>query len=143
MVQDASNLAYFFGSHIDGIVWVKQFSLGSARTKILLKISSDFNFTVTSWWIGNDRVKPYFIPQKKRYRHLKPQKLTKCSPSIWWLLHTVKLTAKILSFFVVISENVNFISADTYTLHFTKVIFMSYSYHFLIDKERNVQNLVE
>ena len=28
----ASNLAYFYGSHIDGFVFVKQISLGLART---------------------------------------------------------------------------------------------------------------
>ena len=32
----------------------------------------------------------------------------KSSPLIWWLLHTVKLTVKILSIFVAFSENMNF-----------------------------------
>ena len=32
LVNDASNLAYFYGSHIDGIVCVKQIGMGSART---------------------------------------------------------------------------------------------------------------
>ena len=32
----------------------------------------------------------------------------KSSPSIWQLLHTVKLAVKILSIFVAFSENVNF-----------------------------------
>ena len=38
----------------------------------------------------------------------KASKMTKSSPSIWQLLHTVKLKVKILSFFVAFSENVNF-----------------------------------
>ena len=31
LVKDASNLASFYGSHIDGIFFVKQIGLGSAR----------------------------------------------------------------------------------------------------------------
>ena len=52
--MDASNLAYFYGSHIDGIICVKQIDLGSALSKDIkkilkfYKISSDFNFTVLS-----------------------------------------------------------------------------------------------
>ena len=32
LVKDASNLASFYGSHIDGMVCVKQIDLGSKRT---------------------------------------------------------------------------------------------------------------
>ena len=49
--KDASNLASFYGSDIDGIVCVKHIGLGLA--------SSDFNFTVTSWFLGNVCIKPY------------------------------------------------------------------------------------
>jgi hypothetical protein len=31
-IEDASNLAYFYGSHIDGIFCVNQIGFGSART---------------------------------------------------------------------------------------------------------------
>ena len=52
LVRDASNLASFYGSHIDGMVCVKQIGSGSARTLKkyynFIKMSSDFNFTVTS-----------------------------------------------------------------------------------------------
>ena len=50
--RDASNLASFYDSSIDVILCVKQIGLGSARTLKkyynFIKISSDFNFTVTS-----------------------------------------------------------------------------------------------
>jgi hypothetical protein len=32
LVKDASNLASFYGSHIDGVVCLKQIGLGLART---------------------------------------------------------------------------------------------------------------
>ena len=32
LVKDASNIAIFYGSHIDGIVCVEQIDMGSART---------------------------------------------------------------------------------------------------------------
>ena len=32
LVKDASNLASFYGSHIDGVVCVKHIDLGSAKT---------------------------------------------------------------------------------------------------------------
>ena len=38
----------------------------------------------------------------------RPLNLTKSSPSIWHLLHTVKSTMKILSIFVAFLENMNF-----------------------------------
>ena len=64
MIKNASNLDSFYGSHIDGILCVKQIDFGSARTLNkywnLIKMSSDFNFTVTSWFLGNVHVKAYF-----------------------------------------------------------------------------------
>ena len=50
VAKDAKTLASFHGSHIDGIVCVKQIDFGSARTlkKNFIKMSSDFNFNVTS-----------------------------------------------------------------------------------------------
>ena len=51
LVKDASNIASFYGSHIDGIVCVKQIGLGLARTLkkyYFIKMSSDFDFNVTS-----------------------------------------------------------------------------------------------
>ena len=56
-------LKFFYSSHIDGIICVKQIGLGLIGTlkKYLnrIKISSDINFIVTSWFLGNVRVKPY------------------------------------------------------------------------------------
>ena len=58
-----------------------------------------------------DKIFPHLIPQKilhhiQLYKgHKRPQKLTKSSPSIWHLLHTVKSTVKI---FVAFLENTNF-----------------------------------
>ena len=37
LVKDASNLASFYGSHIDGMVCVKQIDLRSARTSKFYK----------------------------------------------------------------------------------------------------------
>ena len=46
------------------IIWVKHIGLGLARTskKYLnfIKMSSNVNFTVTLWFLGNIRIKPYF-----------------------------------------------------------------------------------
>ena len=47
----------------------------------------------------------------------KATKIKKSSPSILWLLHTVKLTVKILSIFVAFSENVNFIKRNTFLVN--------------------------
>ena len=45
LVKDASNLASFYGSHIDGIVCViQQIGLGSARALQLRRNWKDFNF---------------------------------------------------------------------------------------------------
>ena len=64
--KNYQNLASFDGSYIDGIICVKQNSLGSARTwkkyvlKKYMKKNSDFNFTVcTSWFLGKVRIKTY------------------------------------------------------------------------------------
>ena len=65
MVKDASNLASFYGSQVDGMVYVKQIDLGSARTLkkylFFIKMSSDVTFTVISLFLGNVHVKPYFF----------------------------------------------------------------------------------
>ena len=65
--MDASNLASFYDSHIDEIFCVKQIGLESAMTlkKYLnfTKMSSDSNFTVASWFLGNVLVKSYFNTQ--------------------------------------------------------------------------------
>ena len=67
MAKDASNLASFYCSHIDGIVCVKQIGLGLAKTlkkcKNFVRMSSDFNFTVVSRFLGNVCVKPCFNTQ--------------------------------------------------------------------------------
>ena len=47
---------------------------------------------------------------------LRPQKLTKSSPSIWHLLHNVKSTVKISSIFVAFLENMNFKYMDQNTI---------------------------
>ena len=58
-------LASFYDSHIDGIVCVCEKDCLGVRKDIkkVLKISSDFNFTVTSSFLGNIRLKPYFKTQ--------------------------------------------------------------------------------
>ena len=67
MVKDSSNLASFYGSYINGIVCEKKIGLEPARTLKkywnFLKMSSDINFTVTSWFLGNVFEKPYFNTQ--------------------------------------------------------------------------------
>ena len=67
LVKDASSLAYFYGSHIDGIVCVKHIGSVLPMTlktyKKFIKMSSDLNFTVTSPFLGNVRVKRYLNTQ--------------------------------------------------------------------------------
>ena len=72
MEKNTSKSASFYGSHIDGIVCEKQIGLGLKRTlkkgypkEILksFKMSSDFNFPVTSWFLGKVHVKPCFNTQ--------------------------------------------------------------------------------
>ena len=58
------------------------------------------NFRVLTW---NSNLESKILCFLRR-----AQKLTKFSPSIWPLLHNVKLTAKISSIFVAFLENVNF-----------------------------------
>ena len=48
----------------------------------------------------------------------KATKMTKYSPSIWQLLHTVKLTAKFLSIFVAFSDIVNFKEKSPFYISF-------------------------
>ena len=51
-----------------------------------------------------------FVVSKSLCFLRRPQKMTKSSPSIWHLLHNVKLMVNILSFFVAFLESLNFIS---------------------------------
>ena len=58
---------------------------------------SNQNYLFFQWHFG---FSSYFLRR--------PRKLTKSSPSIWHLLHSVKLTVKISSTFVAFWENMNF-----------------------------------
>ena len=60
----------------------------------------------------------------------KATKLMTSSPSIWQLLHTVKLTVKILSIFVAFSENVNF---NAVTIKILKILAAKYFFLFTLD----------
>ena len=51
---------YLYGSHIDGIICVKQMGF---KDIIFFKMSSDLNFIVTSRFLEYVLVKPYFNTQ--------------------------------------------------------------------------------
>ena len=67
--------------------------------------SEIFYKCITTFWDQGNSKQPIevnFVFSKK------PQNLTKSSPSIWHLLHTVKSTVKISSIIVAFLENTNF-----------------------------------
>ena len=74
-MKDSSNIASFYGLHIDGIICEKQIGLGLAKKYWnFMKISSDCYFTVKTWFLENVHVNPYFNTQWRG---------CKCVPNFW------------------------------------------------------------
>ena len=63
----------------------------------------------------------------------KAKKLTKSSPPIGRLLHTVKFTVKILSIFVAFSEHVNFNAIAVFLQDFFKANFLFFGAFIWLD----------
>ena len=87
-------------------------------SKIFLTYTYDANDKVIkhTFKLYSNKTQKYYDESSHFLR--RPRKLTKSSPSISPLLHSVKSTVKISSIFVAFLENMNFISVEVTHLGF-------------------------